>query len=63
MPKIRITETSPLAIEFTEGDFESETTRRCAIIGHPGAAIDWRATAERCRATEDGLEIELVPQQ
>lgn len=63
MPKIRITETSPIAIEFTEGDFEENSSRRCATIGHPGASIDWRATAERCRAIEDGLEIELVPQK
>lgn len=63
MPKIRITDNSPLKIEFTEGDFESETSRTCATIGHPGTRIDWSKTAQHCQVIGNGLEIELVPRQ
>lgn len=62
MPKIRVFEKPGERVRVWFVEREGEGARELLDpIGHLPGEVDWRATAETCRALGDeGLEIELV---
>jgi len=62
MPRIRITEGSPIKVELCNDKGVPKRELRDPI-GHVGP-IDWKATVASCKAKGNkGLEIDLIPKQ
>lgn len=57
MPRIRITETSPITISICDDAGITEREEKIRLRDQGDRKVDWEATAETCEVSERGLEM------